>query len=69
MDKVLEDMIGKQCSITTLKSYFVGEIKAVESGILTLKTKQLEQFIAIKYIISVNQVPDRTQNKKSFSIF
>lgn len=66
MDKVLENLIGKHCLISTLQMTYVGELIAVENGVLTIRSNKLEQFINIQYIIGVNQTPTKTQKKKGF---
>ncbi|MEJ6348393.1 hypothetical protein R4Y45_04020 [Holzapfeliella sp. He02] len=45
---------------------YVGEVMAVENGVVTIQSHKLEQFINIQYIIGVHQTPIKSQKKKGF---
>lgn len=64
MENLLQQLIGKDCIIRTLKGDFQGKLLTVDATSLVLERNNLSEFVNLEYVISAKQIPLNKKGKK-----
>lgn len=69
MEKMLQEFIGEDCIITTLKDTRVGTLTEVSATCLLLTEKENTEIINLDYVINVKKHPQNKHGKRKFLTF